>query len=141
MTYLQKDSNTFKPIGLWYAIDGAWIEWCKNEMPHWIKKHEITLEIDMSRVLIIKTVKDLNEFIKKYTIFISENINGIYWRRVATDYDGIEIQNYRKLKWSEDCIKLFCPIWFSGWDVSGGCIWNLLAIKSYKVTELEGLKK
>lgn len=133
--YTQNEHVMCKPAGLWYSINGEWVEWCTDNMDHWIRKYNITLEIDMSRVLVIKTIPELNAFEKKYSKSLYEDIEVIDWRRVTEDYTGIEIQNYHKLKWSERGLMRFHDTWFLGWDVSGGCIWDLSIVKYYTVLE------
>lgn len=125
----------YKPRGLWYGIDREWIAWCKAEMPHWIKKYTFKLEIDESRILVINSPQQLEDFIGKYSHKKIEKIPywgpQINWQAVTKSYAGIELQNYDRLKpylmYNE---KMF-HTWFYGWDVSSGCIWDLSIIKSY----------
>ena len=52
----------------------------------------------------------------------------INWEAVALDYKGVEITNYGKIKFSKGIMST----WFYAWDVSGGCVWDLSAVKSCK---------
>jgi hypothetical protein len=123
-----KTAVDFKPKGLWYAINDEWLEWCFSEMPHWIKGCVFELDMDLSKILIIKTGKELDVFITAYETDPYNFCSGINWSQVKKDYKGIEIVNYHKLKWS--LTNPMFQTWFYGWDVSGGCIWDLSVLKS-----------
>jgi len=81
-------------------------------------------------MLIIKTTdqlikfKDSFEEVSDYSIHIRE----VNWNKVKRAYAGIEIQNYHEIKREGYNSMLQC-IWFFGWDVSSGCIWDLSIIK------------
>lgn len=95
----------FKPDGLWYGIDDAWLEWCYSEMPEWIKKYIFELDVDMTNVLILS---DINQ-------------------------TGMEVLNYQALRWQHFDIGLFdCLMWFYGWDADGGCVWDITTLKGFK---------
>jgi hypothetical protein len=122
-----------KPTGVWYAIGNDWLDWCRDEMPHWIGRYQHTLQIDESKILIIKTVDELRNFVNqyKYTPFpAAPNVWFIDWRAVAVAWSGIEIQNYHDLKWKQRANEF--GTWFYALDVSGGWIWNINALIEYK---------
>jgi hypothetical protein len=129
--YAQK-GLIFKPKGVWYSIDNEWLDWCINEMPHWIKQNIFDLEIDINQILNLKTKKDVLLFNKKYktTPFNEKYISYIDWELVSNEYKGIEIQNYHQIKWG--ITDKIWPTWFYGWDISGGCLWDLSVIKGIK---------
>ncbi|HUW66511.1 MAG TPA: hypothetical protein VMW20_00500 [Candidatus Nanoarchaeia archaeon] len=124
----------FKPNGLWYSIDNEWYEWCAGEMPDWIKGWSYSLEIDTANVLIISTTFQLNKFLEKYQEKTTQYIYSIDWYKVSRDYTGIEIQRYHHLKYMCDRnIDGFSKlVWLYGWDVSGGCIWDMSVIEKVK---------
>jgi hypothetical protein len=131
-----KEKGFGKPTGLWYSIDGEWEDWCRDNMDHWIKKHDIELVIDESRMLVIETFIQLESFCKKYTIHKEnhwETWNTIDWKKVKEDYSGIEIRNYHELKWHNNSWSWMHCTWLYGWDVSSGCIWDLSIIKASKL--------
>lgn len=136
LTYKQDEKYEFKPKGLWYSIDGEWLEWCEGNMPHWVKPRNIEIELDESKIIIIETAKQLRDFEERFGYDMISPIKGITacrlmqvrWSKVAECYSGIEIRNYHKIKWSGD---LNWSTWFYGWDISGGCIWDLSIINSY----------
>lgn len=136
-TYSQTETD-FKPKGLWYAIDDEWLQWCSDNMVHWIKKYLFELDIDISQLLIISTQKELNIFNEKYKLNLYERIGSINWDSVKKDYKGIEIINYNNLKYSHYNDNTFYS-YFYGWDVSGGCIWDLSIINNttkYPITKI-----
>jgi len=129
--YYQSGSSD-KPKGLWYQINGSWNEWCSIEMPHWLDdKVDWELSIDKSNVLIIDTLEKFNLFETKYQAkhpYLPSN-NYIDWKKVCKDYDGIEIPNYMYSK-------RFSSMWYYGWDVASGCIWNLKKVKVLSFKEI-----
>jgi hypothetical protein len=138
--YSQKDTD-FKPRGLWYAIDNEWLEWCLDNMSHWIKENVFELEIDISKIIVISNKTELNNFIKKFTEVKYECLETINWNLVKEEYNGIEIVNYNHLKYNIGYQSFHnFPTWFYGWDVSGGCIWNLSIIKDIKKYETNKLQ-
>jgi hypothetical protein len=120
----------FKPNGLWYAENNEWFRWCHSEMPHWIKPNIFELDIDMSKILVLSNVRGLKLFNYAYSKSISGDLQMIDWAKVQKEYKGIEIRNYYDLKWNHDLREF--NIWFYGWDVPGGCIWDLSAIRRIK---------
>jgi hypothetical protein len=104
-------------------------------MPEWIDKspYVYRIEVNPSRMLIIRNEKDFRDFHAKYWSF---HIAGVLidWPRVARDYDGIEICPYQsKFRMSSD--------WYYPWDVASGCIWGSGAFKSVEPVETCGVEK
>ena len=85
----------------------------------------------MSTILTISNPEELNNFCKKYTKAFQyySYFQAIDWWEVAKKYGGIELLNYHTLKWQSD---MMAPIWVNGWDVNGGCVWDLKAIKNVR---------
>ena len=143
MKYQKEGKNGIgKPHGLWYSIDREWLDWCKGNMDQWIKPYNIKLKIDESKMLIIETLDQLEAFCKKYEqkVTYSEHITEVNWEKVKKDYSGIEIRNYHKLKWNGDVWVWNYTIWFCGWDVSSGCIWDLSIITGYMIIKKQLVK-
>lgn len=88
-------------------------------MPEWESDNVFLLDINESRVKIIRTFDELMEFDKQYGV---ENERLMKWRNidwgmVANDWGGIEIAPYiNKAR--------FGVSWYYGWDVASGCIWG-----------------
>ena len=135
--YIQKSDS--KPQGLWYGFDMEWIKWCERETPDFISEYIYRVFVDGSNILQIKNYNELIEFTTKYydktnpsnifhTIYDKKNpinisyaISNIYyidWNEVSMEYDGIEINPFIR---KESCELM----WYFGWDVASGCIWNL----------------
>lgn len=126
------DDPTCKPAGLWYDIDGSWREWCDSEMPDWTHKYSFELEIDITDMLIIDTEEKFMNFFNKYGEIpvryglTDDRHKMIKWNIVKDQYSGIEISPYQykfRLEY----------MWYYGWDIASGCIWNLSAIKNYNL--------
>lgn len=128
----QQKQDAFKPFGLWYAINNEWLEWCEYEMPNWIKKYQFKLEVDLSKILVISNIFELQLFYDEYK---NDNaiLGGIHWHKVAEKYCGIEMINYGILKYDN---KLEYDTWLYGWDVSSGCIWDMKALIGFNKEEV-----
>jgi hypothetical protein len=122
-SYTQIPSN--KPRGLWYGFGDNWIDWVETIMPEWMGEYIYRVYIDGSNVLQIKDYSEIKEFYKEYISRDQLCPGGTYfvdWNRIATKYDGIEINPYigeARLKYD----------WYHTWDVASGCIWNLDMVK------------
>jgi len=118
-----------KPRGLWLSDEDefGWREWCEGEEWNlgglaYATEFALTPE---GNVLIITTEQEFKAFGEKYkgALYEGVQINGIDWRKVQADYDGIIITPYRHESRFD-----FTNFWYAGWDVASGCIWNLRAI-------------
>lgn len=131
----QRDRPDQKPRGLWYAIGTEWIDWVEHEMPEWMGSNFYKIEIDESKILFLKSSYDMMKFTLNYSP-TPEKMSGfsidiskmalfdkmyIDWELVAKQYSGIEISPYRY----QDRHRY---MWYYGWDVASGCIWNKDAI-------------
>ena len=120
-----------KPKGLWYGIGDNWIKWIKSGMPNWDHKNVYRLNIDDSKMKVIRTYDELIAFDKEYGT--NETYNGdrmIDWGKVANKYRGIEIapfifEGHMNIEW------------YYGWDVASGCIWDVSCIKNVKKLQNE----
>lgn len=133
--YDQKKAHLphWKPVGLWYSIDHAWLEWCVDNMPERAAcRYEHELELDMRRILRIYSDETIEHFTHTYGVPLVPGATkyigmttGIDWARVIERYDGMEIHPY---SWNAH----IQHIWYNTWDVMGGVIWNLNALRSWK---------
>ncbi len=129
----RQPTEAFKPSGLWYSIDDEWAEWCYGNMPEWVKKNSHYLDIDQSKILVIETLEDLQKFEERFSVnLLITKFTSINWKKVSLYYSGIEIRNYHQLKYQSSS-SYYKRLWMYGWDVNGGCIWDLKCIKSFKV--------
>ena len=116
--YNQK--NDLKPRGFWYSIDDEWKTWVQSEMPEWLGEHEYLVDIGDSNILFLDTPDKIINFHKEYRQphDMVDWHGMVDWNRVSQTYNGIEINPYQ---WS---LRLEL-LWYYGWDVASGCIWNL----------------
>lgn len=140
---LYRQKLGYKPNGLWYGINWEWEEWCKSEMPKWLHKKHFSLEIDMNKILLLDSTEKIMDFQKEFGEMPDwmndglkriKNHEYINWEKVAEKYSGIEISPYQySLR--------FKLMWYYGWDIASGCIFNLSCIKSINlITEKEKIK-
>ena len=124
-----------KPHGLWYEINGEWVRWCESEMPGWVKKYNIFLDIDTTNILILDTYEKAAEFQERYEDKTSElkMLQFIDWIKVSHDYKGIEIPNISAINQG----KLRMQSWVWSWDVNSGCIWDLSVIKGQHTVDCQ----
>lgn len=119
----------FKPEGLYYGINNAWLNWFSNNIPEKAGKYTFELDIDTNSLYRIETIKDLLNLIERYEMRL-DPFTGINWQKLSEDYSGIEIENYHKINFKFRNIK---HTWFLAWDVDSGCIWDLSKIKKTKI--------
>lgn len=114
----------YKPAGLWYECNKAWKEFVQREGFGHGYRHKYLLEVNLNRMCVIRTVKELLDFQSKYGVKPRPNMQmKIDWVAVSKDYDGIEICPYQsKLRLEID--------WYYPWDVASGCVWGSGAFKS-----------
>lgn len=128
----------FKPGGLWYSIGSSWVEWCVGEDFGGIGKYVYKIELNSkANIIFLPTPDDVFSFSEKYkrTGQMYDRFDSIHidWQKVVNDYDGIEINPYL-----HELRLTYNLIWYYGWDVSSGCIWEANAKK--KITLLAEYK-
>jgi hypothetical protein len=132
-TKVYQQSIDMEPVGLWYQFLNSHLT--EFGELSW-GKHIYELKINTKCVYRINNVKELEKFNKKYGILYGKaKYPFINWVNVSKDYCGIEIKNYSTIKM--DIRKLYGRkyiwtnlLWFSIFDFSSGCIWDLDAIKN-----------
>jgi len=132
-TYSTRSRSNGKPEGLWYGIDWQWHEWCEAEDFAGVGKNNFELNIDMSEVLILSKLDDLNR-LPTNRLFPGSRIDEVNWPELKKKYKGFELVNQSEIEnesfdpfLSEDrsCLWPFV----NGLDCDCGCIWDLSAIK------------
>lgn len=127
-------NKRMKPSGFWYGFGGAWIDWVRSEMPDWEGKYIYNVDIGNTNVLQINTHMELMKFTREYQAnsnefgYIREDGESIDWKKVASKYDGIEINPYQ-------FEARYQYMWYYGWDIASGCIWNLNNVKLKLLTD------
>ena len=127
-------SSGLKPTGLWYSCGDEWVEWLESEMPSWLNRvnYLYRIEVNQERILTLRNPKDF-EFLKDN--FNSDDGFGVNWKKIQDEgYAGIEIcPRQSSIKQNYDYL------WYSGWDVASGCIWDPAGIKGFKlIAQREG---
>ena len=112
---------------LWLSCNNDLINWKKRENMDLNYKYKYTFDIDKSKLIILKTYNDIQDFTIKYRsnkqITISDKKHYIInWNKVNKDYSGIFIKNLNIKKAQEDFI------WYYSFDVCSVAIWNKNAI-------------
>ena len=99
---------------------------------------------DINKILVLKSYKQVDIFTDKYKYKSKTKYININWKKLSKDYAGIEFTNYEKInnkiiKEIRFDIKIKHKlVWFTAFDVNGGCIWN---IKSIRIKKLHSLHK
>lgn len=120
----EQSRPTFKPTGFWLSVDGddGWKAWCESELFR-LSSLEYRAEFrirEEANVLRLATAADVHEFSERYR---DAGFGGwVDWTPVIEQYDGILITPYL---WA----LRFDETWYSTWDCSSGCFWNLDAIE------------
>jgi len=142
-----------KPHGLWFDVNGSWKQWCEavDFYPENLRyRHRVTI-LATSRILFLRTAKQIDAFTRKYGHNLSGQIqllqstkgmdkfardygtdlfgeiqrqfsNYILWGEVAAKYSGIIINPYSRSR-------SLTYLWYYGWNCAGGCIWDTRVIR------------
>jgi len=114
-----------KPFGLWYGFGDEWLEWVLREMPHWTARwrHRYRIILDPSRILAIRTSKQLDAFVREHLAPLPEDREQqwIDWSAVARRHDGFEVAPI-------DDAGCYAFDWCRDMSISSGCVWNARAI-------------
>ena len=123
-----EQSTGMKPKGLWYSCGDEWIDWVSGEMPEWLAAANYLYEIEISDdVYEIVSAKGLMQFENLYGVPMGGGMLQIDWKKVQDDgWAGIQICPYR----SE---ARYSSMWYYGWDVASGCIWDPAGLQSFKL--------
>ena len=96
-----------------------------------IKKNMVDFmyeELKTKKVLLGGLVEITLSSITSDAGYIREEGESIDWKKVASKYDGIEINPYQ-------FEARYQYLWYYGWDVASGCIWNLKSVKLNLLTD------
>jgi hypothetical protein len=129
-TFSQSNTNN-KPNGIWLAKGNEWFNWNRSNLFK-IYTHKYGVEsIDKDKIVRIETLKDIEDFLKKYIITNIFDRKCINWSKVAEDYAGIYI-NYKALYTSSFNFK-YEPfdMLIQSLDVDSLVVWdlNILSLK------------
>lgn len=118
-----------KPMGLWYCVGFGWLDFTTSDFTTFYtignRVHAFEISLDGLNILKITSYDDLLKFEDAYLVSNENEYMkkfDIDWARVAENYDGIEIAPYiHKARMGH--------MWYYGWDVASGCIWNTSNLK------------
>lgn len=121
----------FKPFGLWFEVDGDWQRWCDSERFRPEGFHTgYAVEFVPNDVLFLPSAHAIDAFSARYRMPRLESYRmgmELDWPRVANDYAGIVIAPYCwERRMSEH------TMWYYGFDVACGCIWDLSIITRFE---------
>ena len=116
--------NDMKPNGLWLAPKGVWKTYIQEELDNETPKYEYEFNINMTKIITLKTYNDIFEFNENYAI-LEGNYKVINWNLVKKNYDGIYIKESQIKKARKDFI------WYSSFDVESICVWDKNSIESF----------
>lgn len=129
--------SMIKPDGLWVSDDDSdwgWKDWCITEnfgLDRLTHVHDVELVGD-ANVLIIRTEREFDAFDRQFQIKEQRDYSIMFnWPEVMRHYDGVIITPYlweKRLKTG--------TLWYYGWDVAGGCIWDPRAVESVTLREI-----
>jgi hypothetical protein len=125
-TYMKR--SNFKPVGLWFDVDGDWQRWCESEnfnLDRFSSRN--ILSIDESEVLQLRHAGEIDDFTCEYEVVDVRRSyhREIDWQRVAQDYRGIVIAPYC---WERRMTEH--TFWYYGWDCASGCVWDLSIVET-----------
>ena len=157
MRYLQEGHP--KPNGLWFDVNGSWKRWCESVEfhPENLRYRHTVKILDTSRILFLRSAKEIDAFTRKYGHNLSGRIrplqsapdgkafareygrdlfgeiqrqfsNYILWGEVAGNYSGIVIDPYSRSRSQT-------YLWYYGWNCAGGCIWDTRVLRLGKPRE------
>ena len=123
--------RTSKPNGLWYSIGPAWAEWCVEAsfgLDRFVWLHRLT--VDTTRFVVLATPEDVRNFADTYR----HDRYGLDWKVVAREYQGIEASPY----FHELGLFDSSMLWYYGWDVASGCVWEPSAVLGVDAVSIGG---
>lgn len=127
--YVQKTNS--KPAGFWFEVDGDWQRWCEGESFRLETfRFSYSLDLDLSRFLFLKTISDIDSFTSQWTKGTEYNWE-VYWQLLHRAYSGIIIAPYQWERRYTDHTS-----WYYSWDCASGVVWNISAVRSFKLNEV-----
>jgi len=152
LNYPYEQKTRRKPRGIWFSHGTEWFDflvgikdddWGEERLS--IYKRVLLFEFHKQDFLVLNTIEDVSDFVREFMVDPFEwdkadkdgcseqdfaaRVGITDWSRVAAQHKGIVVAN-PKLLHSSDTGDYISPFW--GWDVTGGCVWDLSAIKEYE---------
>jgi hypothetical protein len=142
-----------KPFGLWYAFGQDWVEFVLNENPGGIVDFIYELEINPTKVLVVKDRQTVEYLDKNFGVmsdwakhgWISNDKYGRFGGIQRIEYGpgirgdkAVTLERPKLLNWEQmrsvyDGIEVYPDkvdaAWIDEWAVDSGCIWNRAGIR------------
>jgi hypothetical protein len=135
-------SREDKPSGLWFSIEEDWKKVCEGTGLRLLRLAVATEIVPAkdSRLLSLAGERMVVDFTTEYAVRPDRTsglptsvdrggnaCNGIDWRRVASQYQGIVISPFVCSLCVEPRTR-----WYSWWDCESGCLWDSAAVAALK---------
>lgn len=126
----------WKPKGLWVSDeddDKSWSDYASG-VGFLNTDHVYSVELDMSKILHVKTEKEFEAFEEKYLSplpglpedLFNDGLTIIRWSEIAEEYDGILITPFQFPR-----LRNGKSSWYLPWDCASGCIWRVRAVTKF----------
>lgn len=97
----------------------AWVEWCADEMPHWLSGQGTLFDVKPgAKILTLNTDKDAITIAKKYGVLIKHPLDlfgHMPWDKISQDYDAVHhVPSHDRL----------ANMFMSTWDVESTAWFN-----------------
>lgn len=130
--HADKDMNRSKPNCIWFSQNNQWNEWVGGIYKYTMK---LELEDDLSLYNILyldmSNHEELLSFINKYKKN-GYNFN-VDWNKVAKEYDGIFMDNVKKMPSTYYKLYRTDGNWILSLDVDSLCIWRWDETKPFRL--------
>jgi len=129
-----------RPVGLWYSMGADWTEHLEKEYEGQPIQSEYAggncytvAPSPECKLFVIDSVKQLHLLNALYP-----EVAGDDWRRLANDYDGLELlclEELESLASDDDIIQEHYD-WLSKMEINSGCIWNLTNVSLHLLPDI-----
>ena len=111
-----------KPAGFWLSDESrfGWSEWCKLECHEKLGDHSTEYEVDISQLLVIRSVGDVEALPVVWRDIGNEDVGvGTDWEQIAQRYAGVYMDGNQDIAYESH------HIWCRAWDCASACVWRL----------------
>lgn len=135
----------WKPIGLWLSCGSEWIKYTKREQLPWRYSHKHVYDVDLKKVMCLRTKQDVQEFHERYAVALGnawDRVLGwiarkpktwvIDWNRVRTETSGIYIKD-AKIK---DLLFKKEYTWYYTFDICSVCVWSGDCLRLIEINQI-----
>lgn len=122
-----------KPKGFWSAKGNEWVDWSISEMPQWLTKYIYKLNVDIldPSILKFRDIDSFEPYLKEMKgldhPLLKPSDFYFYWNPLSKHYKGIEVDNPRRIAYTDMKQLSF----LLGWDISSLVLWDTSVLKGY----------